>query len=140
MFTDLKMGSQVDPAELQSAREALDADTSQEAPEKNKVASWSSTSWKASKLPPGFRLASHRNQASTDEAFYEHLVYSDGIATVSIYIEPAENSPAMEEGLSQWGTTHAFIREVDGKVVTVLGDVPAATVQLIADSVNPVAH
>ena len=139
MFTELKMGSQVDPAELRPAKSKGTASSGSTTDEKQEIKSRNPASWQAGSLPPGFRLASHRRQESAEKSFYEHLVYSDGIAAVSVYIEPAENSPLIDKGLSQWGTTHAFIREVDGMAITVLGDVPAATVQRIGDSVHAVA-
>jgi len=137
MFTELKMGSEVDPAELRSTASAglgvKDAETSRaEAP-----AGSYRPAWQAKELPPGFRLASHRKQSASEGAFVEHLVYSDGIAAVSVYIEPAGNDPQLDMGLSKMGTTHAFSLRQGPELITALGDVPAITVKLIGNSVAP---
>jgi len=139
VFTELKMGSQVDPDELQSGNVKKASASSKPVGSHKGTTSKSPASWKAENLPPGFRLASHRRALTGNQPTYEHLVYSDGIAAVSVYIEPAEETTALDMGLSQWGTTHAFIRAIDGNVVTVLGDVPAATVKRIGNSISPVS-
>jgi sigma-E factor negative regulatory protein RseB len=66
---------------------------------------------------------------------YEHLVYSDGFAAVSVYVESGSSEGAQDPGLSRHGTTHAFSKTAGGVLITVIGDVPAATVQLIGDAV-----
>jgi sigma-E factor negative regulatory protein RseB len=61
-------------------------------------------------------------------------VLSDGLATVSVYIdETAEISQAFE-GATRSGATHAVARPLAGHQVTVVGEVPQQTVQWIADS------
>lgn len=135
MFTELKMGFEVDAGELRS-RPVVEPATATPA------AIGSSTNppaqWEPAKIPPGFRLTSHRLQSSQQGDAYEHLVYSDGIAAVSVYIEAAEPNADLDMGLSRMGTTHVFTREVDGELITVLGDVPAVTVKLFGESM--VAH
>ena len=44
--------------------------------------------WKVTQLPDGFMLTDHGwHQLSADDAGVEHWVYSDGLASVSVYIE-----------------------------------------------------
>jgi sigma-E factor negative regulatory protein RseB len=93
--------------------------------------------WKITELPPGFRLVSHRNQAMPPHGeAVQHSVYTDGLASVSIFVEPAESDAMPLRGLSRMGAVHAFGREVDGHQVTVVGEVPAATVESIARGVE----
>jgi sigma-E factor negative regulatory protein RseB len=68
----------------------------------------------------------------------EHLVYSDGVASVSIYVEPrAESTPLSAESTSVRGVLSMYSRS-DGRVrVTALGDVPPITVQTMGRSVQP---
>ena len=136
MFTELKMGSEVDTKELRSSTAVNAAEEVDSQPAAERQSGEGQASWQADKLPPGFRLASHRQQPVQQGSFFEHLVYSDGIAAVSVYIEAADDSPSLEMGLSKLGTTHAFSRREDGEFITVLGDVPAITVQLIGESVK----
>jgi sigma-E factor negative regulatory protein RseB len=134
MFTELKMGSEVDAGELRS-RPVPEPAT--ETPAITGSSTNPRAQWKPAKIPPGFRLTSHRLQLSQQGDAYEHLVYSDGIAAVSVYIEAAEPDSGQDVGLSKMGTTHVFTREVEGELITVLGDVPAVTVKLLGESMVP---
>jgi len=91
-------------------------------------------------LPSGFRLTSHRRQVLQQGAAFDHLVYSDGIAAVSVYIEAAEADSELKPGLSKLGTTHVYTRKLGNELITVLGDVPAVTVKLIAASLESSSH
>jgi sigma-E factor negative regulatory protein RseB len=134
MFTDLKMGSEVDREELRSATglEPVPSDLPPEGRAPRRAPAWA-----PDRLPPGFHLASHRAPDVDPGGWFEHLVYSDGIAAVSVYVESIERRPRVAPGLSRMGTTHAFSRAVNGMFVTVVGDVPEATVKLIGDAVGP---
>lgn len=96
------------------------------------------TPWHATKLPPGFKLtdASHQVQEESGSPS-THLVYSDGLASVSVFIEakPSEQKPM--KGPSRVGSSYVFSTIVQGHQVTVVGEVPVQTVRLIADSTRP---
>ena len=65
----------------------------------------------------------------------EHLVYSDGLATVSVFVEKIDpNTKPGMEGLSNMGAVHAYVMRADGHQVTTVGEVPAETITLIAKS------
>ncbi len=106
------------------------------------------SAYRASELPPGFRLTVAGAQTlggATVPA--SHLVYSDGLATVSVFVEapnaasgtetsaPAPQEPPMQ-GLSRVGSGFAFSTVVQGHQVTAVGEVPAQTVEFIAHSVK----
>lgn len=67
----------------------------------------------------------------------EHLAFSDGLASVSVFIEAADPANEGLAGAARMGATHLFGREVAGLQVTVVGEVPAATVRAIAEAVGP---
>jgi sigma-E factor negative regulatory protein RseB len=138
MFTDLRMGSEVDKGELRSSSTGTRQARSDAAPAGQAVAGLP-PKWQPARIPPGFHLTSHHVQQSQHGNPYEHYVYSDGIAVVSVYVEAAEPDPERPSGLGKLGTTHVFSRELDGDLITVLGDVPAATVRLIGESIGPVS-
>lgn len=101
--------------------------------------------FRASELPPGFHLAvSGAQTLGTAAVPASHLVYSDGLATVSVFVEaqPAsdEASKAAPEppmqGLARVGSGFAFSTVVQGHQVTAVGEVPAQTVEFIAHSVK----
>jgi sigma-E factor negative regulatory protein RseB len=66
------------------------------------------------------------------------MVFSDGLAAVSVFIEPldARSSAAASFGLASMGALHFYTREVANHKVTVVGEAPAASVQRIADAVE----
>lgn len=95
--------------------------------------------WSVAQLPKGFRL-SHRVMRNVPmrNKTVEHLVYSDGLATVSLFVEPLDkNMKSAMQGPSHMGAVHAYGARMDGHQVTVVGEVPAETVAQIARSVVP---
>jgi sigma-E factor negative regulatory protein RseB len=63
------------------------------------------------------------------------IAYSDGLATVSVFIEPGAAQPVAERAQSE-GPTSAFARRVGDANVTVVGEVPPATVKAMAQAVE----
>ena len=137
MFTDLRLGSEVDLLELKSTSQLQDFKTLESSLPPGNSLSHSKPNWQADKLPPGFHLTAHRQLGQQEQPVYEHLVYSDGLAAVSVYVEGnRDGSLSKDTGISRMGTTHAFSRSADGVLITVVGDVPAATVRAIGESVK----
>jgi len=69
-----------------------------------------------------------------------HLVYSDGLAAVSVFIEPLPASPRPADGLTHQGAVPIYTKSLPDQLVTVLGETPAATVMQIGDSVALKGH
>ncbi len=86
-------------------------------------------SWLPDHLPPGFRLASVGSTGEGEQRD-EHLLFSDGLASFSIYVEVAADSPVAEH-LESRGATHLYTAMRDGRTVTVVGEVPASTVHFV---------
>ena len=139
MFTDFRMGSEVDPAELAPSSQLTKFRTVESRLPAGRGQMTAVPHWKPRSLPPGFELTAHRYFGREDQRMFEHLVYSDGLAAVSVYVENDGADDGQDSGLSRMGTTHAFSRMLDGFVITVIGDVPAATVRFIGDAVVPVS-
>jgi sigma-E factor negative regulatory protein RseB len=97
------------------------------------------SSWAAARLPGGFRLTRQVwRMVAMRQKKVEHLVYSDGLATVSVFVEPlGPDAKSGIEGPSQMGAVHAYVTRADGHQVTAVGEVPAETVAQIARSVAP---
>jgi sigma-E factor negative regulatory protein RseB len=91
--------------------------------------------WAVTELPPGFTLTVEEARIGPDAGLgLRHLVYSDGLATVSLFVEPAVAASEQAEGLSQIGAANAYTTTVDGHMITAIGDVPVRTVELLARS------
>jgi sigma-E factor negative regulatory protein RseB len=107
------------------------------------------SAYRASQLPPGFRLTVQGAQTLGGASVpASHLVYSDGLATVSVFVEappPAQGATAASDavpteppmqGLARVGSGFAFSTVIQGHQVTAVGEVPAQTVEFIAHSVK----
>jgi sigma-E factor negative regulatory protein RseB len=133
MFTNFSMGPAVDVDELESDSPAEDFVELRTFSPAKIVGTQSSPSWHPNELPPGFKLSSHSHKTGPDGIF-EHLVYSDGLAAVSVYIENKGSEVVVMQGVGQLGTNYAFSRKQGDLQITAIGEVPAITVKTIANS------
>ncbi len=93
--------------------------------------------WEAMNLPPGFRMATRSAQALPgSKEPVEHIVYTDGIASVSVFVEPQKSDNQPAAGAARVGSSSAFSTVVDGHQVTAVGEVPPSTVEFIANQVK----
>jgi sigma-E factor negative regulatory protein RseB len=91
--------------------------------------------WRASRVPGGFKLSvATQSPIAGSETPVEHLVYSDGLATVSVFIEDPNTKAEVDEGFSKVGSTNTFSLTLRGRKVTAVGEVPRQTVRAIASS------
>jgi len=94
------------------------------------------STWNAANLPNGFRVVSiHEEKLSGRAVPVMHILYSDGLANVSVFIEPANSNKIARR--SRVGASNSFSVETDGYQITAVGEVPAATVEQIATSMQP---
>lgn len=92
--------------------------------------------WRVAEPPPGFTLSVvKRHDTAGMEA--EHLVYTDGVASISVFAESYDGKAEVIDGIANIGTANAFGRRVNGFQITVVGEVPAATVERIGKSIEP---
>jgi sigma-E factor negative regulatory protein RseB len=93
--------------------------------------------WSNAPLPPGFHLAAQTAQMLPGVSEpVTHLVFSDGLATISVFIQTEEfhNAPnQVRAGVAQVGTSSAFASVESGHKFVALGEVPPATVRLIIE-------
>lgn len=97
--------------------------------------------WSALKLPPGFRMTVRSAQIMPGaQDPVAHLVFSDGLASVSVFVETRSAAPPADQqqisGVGSVGSASAFSTVIDGHKVTAVGEVPPATVRFIASSVK----
>jgi sigma-E factor negative regulatory protein RseB len=93
--------------------------------------------WQVTELPQGFRLADYRTFGAAG-AGADHLVFSDGLATVSVYVEPL-NAEQPLNGVRRLGAVSTFALVHEAHQVVVVGDVPMATAHIIGSAVQPLA-
>lgn len=92
--------------------------------------------WGVIRPPAGFRLTAWRIQFIAGSSVpVQHLVYSDGLASVSVFIEPRNPQAEPIKGLAKVGAAFAFSRALDDHQVTAVGEVPPVTLEAIAAGV-----
>lgn len=102
--------------------------------------------WEAGWLPAGFRMSGWdlRHQSGQDRPAIASLMYSDGLASFSIFLESADGAGIDQQ--MRRGATVAVMREVRHETISVpwrvmvVGEVPMQMAERIADHVRPVRH
>lgn len=93
--------------------------------------------WGLSAELPGFRKVIELKRRMGESRPVAQVVYSDGLAAVSVFIEPMEGqADPVQTGTASLGAIHIFTRLVANHRVTVVGETPAASVQRIGNAVE----
>lgn len=88
----------------------------------------------------GFSLVSvMRRPLGRDRGEALHMVYSDGLASISVFIEPNDGT-RLEPAPYASGAINIYKRVVGPHLVTALGEVPLRSVQRLGDAIEPVAR
>lgn len=133
MFTDFELSDAIPDSALASVIDTQGytwiRPQEQQGPAKGGVA------WRAAEVPSGFELSLvKRSVIAGADGPVEHLVYSDGLATVSVFV--ADQGIDVTEGFSRLGSTNAYSLTRRGHKITAMGEVPRMTVQRIATSLD----
>jgi sigma-E factor negative regulatory protein RseB len=137
LFAELNLRDRIPVDELKASIDAADFKWIRQDETATARLPQSVRGWSVSRLPAGFRLTTWRMQLIAGSPTpVRHLVYSDGLASVSVFIEPRNAQAAPVHGLSKVGAAFAYTRDLDGHQVIAVGEVPAATVEAIAAGVT----
>lgn len=94
----------------------------------------SDVAWHLKDMPKGFRLESVLKREVSETGLYVHqMIFTDGLASLSVFVE--KESIQKHSGSTSMGAVNAFIRIFDGYSIIAIGEVPAVTVQKVAESV-----
>jgi sigma-E factor negative regulatory protein RseB len=91
--------------------------------------------WSVDPELPGFRKVVELKRRMGESRPVGQLVYSDGLAAVSVFIEPLQAGQESGPGVASLGAIHIYTRELANHRITVVGEAPAASVQRIAEAV-----
>ncbi|MDR2880602.1 MAG: MucB/RseB C-terminal domain-containing protein [Azoarcus sp.] len=89
--------------------------------------------WRLRESLPGFTLiviTRHRVGGALQ------MVFSDGIAAISVFIEPVETGVEARGAYPEGGTVSVFERIASGHRITAMGEVPASVVQRAAEAIE----
>ena len=90
-----------------------------------------STAWSSPALPQGFELT---HESRSDDGMM-HLRFDDGMAALSVFIEPVDTDNRMTFGASRLGGTHTYSVLAYGRQITAVGETPLSTVRGIAEAI-----
>ncbi|MDO5086263.1 MAG: MucB/RseB C-terminal domain-containing protein, partial [Comamonadaceae bacterium] len=98
--------------------------------------------WALKRDVPGFRPqhSYRRQKAGATEPPVVQWIFSDGLATVSLFMEPFQAGRHTRPGMSAMGATHTLMQRVPDASgawwLTAVGEVPPHTLQAFADALE----
>ncbi|MFV1993426.1 MAG: MucB/RseB C-terminal domain-containing protein [Acidiferrobacterales bacterium] len=134
MFTSLDIGVEIKDKDLEPRSSSLNLKKLLKSENKTPL---EKTQWRVTSLPAGFVTTVHikRTVPMHDEPV-EHMVLTDGLAAVSVFIEKKRNLNQIVSGPNSMGAVNAYTRATSNHQITVIGEVPAITVIKIARAVE----
>lgn len=92
--------------------------------------------WSFRTMLPGFRkVAAMKRQSAPENPESMHVVFSDGLASISVFIEPG-GTGAIAESVSSVGPVNVYRRQLGDHRVVVMGEVPALAVRRLGDGIE----
>lgn len=87
--------------------------------------------------PPGYRAVAELERQFRDGRTVKQLILTDGLATISIFIEPYRSDLSHHQmtGAKRSGAVNLFGKRYGGHWVMVAGEAPAPTVENLAQSI-----
>jgi sigma-E factor negative regulatory protein RseB len=135
-FTQVSIGGSVDREALEPKYDAQVAGWTRDSSGLAESAS-TDTGWVVGSYPAGFRkILETTRKLPGRPTPVSHIVYSDGLAAISIFIEPLGANTRPVQGVSHQGAINIYSRPVADHMVTVLGEAPSATVVQMGRSVS----
>jgi len=140
-FSDLSIGTKTRPESVQAALRQLDGwRVSRPMPQRTAL---DAEGWQLKVPVPGFRQArcvkrsldGARDDPRDEVAEVVQAVYTDGLTYVSVFIEPLR-AERQRAGSAAVGATHTWMQAQGSHWITVMGDVPLATLKQFATALE----
>lgn len=142
-FTQLTVGSGVDRSWItadgmgQGKSGAASATRQADQNSARKATTPPASGWQVDAMPKGFeKIAELRRPMHNRTGTAIQMVYSDGLASISVFIEDNDNDEDDYPGLTSQGAIQVYSRLINDHLVTVVGEVPPQTVIQVGDSVR----
>lgn len=135
-FTQISIGGKIDLGQLKS--KFLAKSRAWRVENSGAVAtSLAASGWSINLQLPGFKKVTEMKRTQGGSSEVGHVVYSDGLAAVSVFIEPMANKTSLPQpGPSRQGAINIYSRQIAEHLVTVVGEAPAESVKKVSDSVE----
>jgi sigma-E factor negative regulatory protein RseB len=138
-FSQVKIGGPVDKSAIANGIRATSGWTIVRPPVQ--PVDMEAQGWQLSPNIPGFRkIRELRRPMASREAGQppipvDQAVFSDGLAAISVFVEPVEKN-SRKEGVGDNGATHVLVKRRGDFWITLLGEVPQATLQQFASTIE----
>ncbi len=133
-FADISLDTTIPTSELAPSY-SIDTFTWIQEPAKLRIRQPVESEWRSENLPAGFEpVSAHSEEMPGNSDLVTHLLFSDGIASVSVFVAKLEG--ASVQGQSNHGSSHSYSVSDGDHVITAVGEVPAVTVEQIARSMR----
>lgn len=133
-FADINLDTELLPAALQPSIDTQGFATYQ-VPSSQPRQLDDTGEWHCVDLPAGFSVVSSSSEVLDDaDTPVVHIMYGDGLASVSVFISAKVDDSIAER--SRVGWSNSFTLKDDSVQITAIGEVPAATVERIARSMR----
>ena len=140
MFTQIKYMKDIPDALLKSQSMGKEY-TWYEADEKMPAQVKKLYQWQVAWLPGGFKQDMQRaHKLPSNGKPLEHMVFSDGLSSISVFIETDTDKDNHLVGGSSMGAVNAHGHHVDGFHVTVVGEAPQMAIRKVCKSVTKKAN
>lgn len=129
MFSDLKLAESLPLVNVKGLN-PRDKETKQV--HRFKALPYDEAGFVLTRIPDGFKkIFLTRRTMRAQDKLIDHLLLSDGFASVSVYFEEIEEDLFAEQHVV--GAVNSYSRPLGRYLLTVMGEVPKKTVQLIAE-------
>ena len=136
MFVDITLDAEISDSDLQPSLSSTNANFAWgfSLPDDSPMTADDELRWAVKSVPDGFKKVKHVRSTS-ENSMTEQIIFSDNLATVSLFIQKQDENENGFVGFSRLGSVNAYGRIINGFHVIVMGDVPAKTVSVIGNSV-----
>lgn len=134
-FTQIQIGGNIDRERVKSSF-AGKTSTWKVEDSGGSVANLAQAGWVLKAKPPGFRKILEMKRSIGGTSGIGHIVLSDGLAAISIFIELSGASRPVTAEISRQGAINVYARQIGEHKITVVGEAPVESVRYIANSVE----
>ena len=132
-FTQVKIGG---PLEVDALKPRFDSERVRVQQVRATELKPEDTGWSFRVMLPGFRkVAAMKRQIAPENPESLHVVFSDGLASISVFIEPG-GSAGEAEAVSSVGPVNVYRRQLGEHRLLVMGEVPALAVRRLGDGIE----
>jgi sigma-E factor negative regulatory protein RseB len=136
-FTEVKIGGSLDRESLKSPMEAKSGDWRIQYV-RSSDAKGDDGYWLFRAPLPGFRrMSGMKRQMRPDAPESTQIIFSDGFASVSVFVEPLAGREREESGAFTMGAVNVYKRQVGDYQLIVMGDVPTGALRRFAEGMEP---